>query len=67
MTIISWVVFGQEISYLQWGFIGVLFVGLFVTSAGDSILKRLKAKNSSKEEEKNKDLKETQVSITIQQ
>ena len=38
VVIMSWLILDQTISYLQWIFIGVLFFGLFVTSAGDSIV-----------------------------
>jgi len=41
----SWVILDQKIHYLQWIFIGVLLFGLFVISAGDSLVKTWKNKH----------------------
>jgi len=46
----AWVFLGQQINYLQWIFIGILLIGLFITSAGDSILQSFSEKKKKQEE-----------------
>jgi len=55
VTIISWIVFGDIITTSHWIFIGVLMFGLFVTSAGDSILNKIREKKQKKLEKKLED------------
>ena len=46
----SWLILGQTIDYVQWIFIGVLLFGLFVTSAGDQIIKNWEKKKEKTNE-----------------
>lgn len=48
VTILSWLILGHEITGIQWICIGILLVGLFVTSAGDEIVKYWREKRLNK-------------------
>ena len=55
ITFAGWFIMGHEIGMIQWIFIGVIFIGLVVISAGEwfaKIFLRIftKNKNKSKEE-----------------
>ena len=57
----SWLILDQTINYVQWIFIGVLLFGLFVTSAGDQIIK-----SWEKKKEKNNEATTSEIECKVE-